>query len=73
MVQFLSLNQSLKKTMVQFLDLTQFGISHGCSNHSDLEMETKCLTKNLSYFNSNISRTKNGRNKVCKVLNKKKL
>ena len=24
---------------------------HGCSNHSNLEMEVKCLTKTLSYWN----------------------
>ena len=38
--------------------------SHGCSNHSDLEMEAERLTKTLSYLNLNISRTKNGRNKL---------
>ena len=37
---------------------------HGCSNHSNLEMEVECLTKTLSYLNLNISRTKNGRNKL---------
>ena len=35
-----------------------------CSNHSNLEMEAECLTKTLSYLNLNISRTKNGRNKL---------
>ena len=39
-------------------------ISHGCSNHSNLEMEAECLTKTLSYLNLNISRTKTGRNKL---------
>ena len=39
-------------------------IYHGCSNHSNLEIEAKCLAKNLSYLNLNISRTKNGRNKL---------
>ena len=40
-------------------------VYHGCSNHhSDLEMEAECLTKNLSYLNLDISRTKNGRNKL---------
>ena len=34
------------------------------SNHSNLEMEAEFLTKNLSYLNLNISRTKNGRNKL---------
>ena len=38
--------------------------THGCSNHSNLEMEAEFLTKNLSYLNLNISRTKNGRNKL---------
>ena len=37
---------------------------HGCSNHSNLEMEAECLTKTLSYLNLNISRTKNDRNKL---------
>ena len=37
---------------------------HGCSNHSNLEIEAEFLTKNLSYLNLNISRTKNGRNKL---------
>ena len=41
---------------------------HGCSNHSNLEMEAECLTKNISYLNLNISRRKNGRNKLWKVL-----
>ena len=36
--------------------------SHGCLNHSNLEMEAECLTKNLSYLNLNISKTK----KKCK-------
>ena len=40
---------------------------HGCSNHSNLEMEAQCLTKNLPYLNLHISRTKNGRNKLQKV------
>ena len=31
---------------------------HGCSNHSNLEMKAKCMTKNLSYLNLNISRKK---------------
>ena len=29
---------------------------HGCSDHSNLEMEAECLTKNLSYLNLNISK-----------------
>ena len=37
---------------------------HGCSNHSNLEMEAEYLTKTLSYLNLNISRTKNDRNKL---------
>ena len=37
---------------------------HGCSNHSNLETEAECLTKTLSCLNLNISRTKNGRNKL---------
>ena len=37
---------------------------HGCSNHSNLEMKAECLTKTLSYLNLNVSRTKNGRNKL---------
>ena len=37
---------------------------HGCSNHSNLEMEAEFLTKTLSYLNLNISRTKNGINKL---------
>ena len=31
---------------------------------SNLEMEAECLTKTLSYLNLNISRRKNGRNKL---------
>ena len=38
------------------------GDRHGCSNHSNLEMNAECLMKTMSYLNSNISRTKNGRN-----------
>ena len=38
--------------------------NYGCSNHSNLEMEAEFLTKNMSYLNLNISRTKNGRNKL---------
>ena len=36
---------------------------HGSSNYLNLEMEAECLTKNLSCWNLNISRTINGRNK----------
>ena len=39
-------------------------LNHGCSNHSNLEMEAEFLMKNLSYLNLNISRTKNCRNKL---------
>ena len=39
-------------------------LAHGCSNHSNLEMEAEYLMKTLSYLNLNISRTKNGRNKL---------
>ena len=38
--------------------------TQGCSNHSNLEMEAECLTKTLPCLNLNISRTKNGRNKL---------
>ena len=37
---------------------------HGCSNHSNLEMEAECLTRTLSCLNLNISWTKNGSNKL---------
>ena len=37
---------------------------HSCSNHLNLEMEAECLMKTLSYLNLNISRTKNGINKL---------
>ena len=37
---------------------------HSCSNHSNLEMEAEFLMKDLSCLNLNISRTKNGRNKL---------
>ena len=37
---------------------------HGCSSHSNLEIEAKCLTKNLPYLNLNIFTTKNSRNKL---------
>ena len=40
------------------------GLKHGCSNHSNLEMEAEFLTKYLSYLNLNISRKTNGRNKL---------
>ena len=38
--------------------------SHRYLNYLIFEMEEECLTKNLSYLNLNISRTKNGRNKL---------
>ena len=38
--------------------------AHNYSNHSNLEMEAEFLTKALSYLNLNISRTKDGRNKL---------
>ena len=37
---------------------------HGCLNQLNLEMEAEFLTKNMSYLNLNISRTKNGRDKL---------
>ena len=43
-------------------------VPHGCSDHSNLEMKGECLTKTLSYLNLIIFRTKNGRNKLYKVL-----
>ena len=45
-------------------NLTSLVITHGCSNHWNLEMEAECLTKHFPYLNLNISRTKNGRNKL---------
>ena len=51
-----------------FVTLSRFwllkGWEHSCSDHSNLEMEAECLTKNLLYLNLNISRTKNGRNNL---------
>ena len=41
-----------------------FPVYHGCSNESNLEMAAEFLTKNVSNLNLNISRTKNGRNKL---------
>ena len=38
--------------------IRMLSISHGCSNHSNFEMETECLTKTLSYLNLNISEQK---------------
>ena len=38
------------------------GVRPGFSKHSNLEMKAECLMKTMSYLNSNISRTKNGRN-----------
>ena len=46
-----------------FTLVKQFKI-HGCSNHSNLEMEAEFLRKTLSYLNLNTSRTKNSRNKL---------
>ena len=37
---------------------------HSCLNHSKLEMEAEYLTKNLSYLDYNIYRTKNGRSNL---------
>ena len=56
----------LKLHQPRYAILTQlfFLAFHGCSNHSNLEMETECLTKTLSHLKLNISRTKNGRNKL---------
>ena len=44
--------------------IRMLSISHSRSNHSNLGMEAECLTKTLSHLNLNISRTKNGRNKL---------
>ena len=41
---------------------------HSCSSHSNLEIEVESLKKNLSYLNLNISRTKNGKNKLQKLI-----
>ena len=46
------------------LSLISLEIPHGCSNQSNLEMAAEFLTKNVSYLSLNISRTKNGRNKL---------
>ena len=35
---------------------------HCSSNHSNLEIEAECPTKNLSYLDLDISGSKNGRN-----------
>ena len=40
---------------------------HCSSNHSSLEIEAECPTKNLSYLDLDISGTKNGRNKQTMV------
>ena len=48
----------------RFSVLREMSNVHSCSNHSNLEMEAEFLTKTLSYLNLNISRTKNGRNKL---------
>ena len=45
-----------------------FLLYHSCLSHLNLEMEAECLMKTLSYMNVNISKTKNGRNKLWKVL-----
>ena len=37
---------------------------YSCSNQSNLKMKAESLTKTLPYLNLNISRTKNGRNKL---------
>ena len=41
-----------------------FLLYHSCLSHLNLEMEAECLTKTLSYMNVNISKAKNGRNKL---------
>ena len=46
---------------------------HGCSNHSNLEMEAECLTKTLSYLNLNISRTKTADKQAVKSARIKKI
>ena len=60
----------LEFLFLQYLCLILMSMSkcHTCSNHSNLEMEAKCLTKNLPCLNLNISRTKNGINKLKEVL-----
>ena len=45
-------------------DAWKIHMTHGYSNHSNLEMEAECLTKNLSCLNLDISTTKYGRNKL---------
>ena len=54
-----------EKVGFRHVPLWNFPINiHGCSNHLNLEMEAECLTKTLPCLNLNISRIKNGRNKL---------
>ena len=57
---------SFQHILVKYLPFPHPGYS--CSYHSNLEMEAKCLTTNLSYLNLNISRTRNGGNKCKKYI-----
>ena len=43
---------------------TFIGTEPGCSSQSNLEIAAEFLTKNMSYLNLNISRTKNSREKL---------
>ena len=63
---FQTLNADALLTLMLFRpDCQLFSLSgislcagHDCSNHSDLETEGECLTKNLLYLRLNISTTK---------------
>ena len=54
-----------KNTSTSFTkNLTLAFLEHSCSNQLNWEMAAEFPTKNVSYLNLNISRTKNGRNKL---------
>ena len=45
------LNCGARRYRMQDARFEKKSIGHGCSNHSNLEMEAECMTKTLSYLN----------------------
>ena len=54
--QCIMLNYFKLDTLLCLIVVARGRAVHGYSNHSNLEMEAECLTKNLSYLNLNISK-----------------